>query len=53
MNQAHPEATPVENDLENAQPRKAWVTPLVSESPVNEFTELTANPGSGDAGSYS
>jgi hypothetical protein len=32
--------------------RKAWVTPVVSESPVNEFTQLAVGSGA-DGGIYS
>lgn len=40
-------------EIETADSRKAWVTPVVSESPVNEITALSFNPGGADAGMYS
>jgi len=43
--QGQPETGPCE--------RKAWVTPIVSESPVNEFTQLTFAGTGTDGGLYS
>lgn len=41
------------DERDQQQKRKPWITPVVSESPVNELTAASFTPGSTDAVFYS
>ena len=43
----------VADDREPRQDKKPWVTPVVSESPVNELTTASFIPSGADGGFYS
>lgn len=55
MSQEQPDipSASVDQETDPALPRKDWVTPQVSESPVNEFTQAGGGTPSSDANAYS